>query len=61
MPSLLEEFADRRESGQGFGKSFKNALFQAKTSLLDIDDEEKGQKFKLLKIRMRGRHDDDPV
>jgi potassium channel subfamily K, other eukaryote len=61
MPSLLDEFSGRREAGQGFGKSLKNAIFQAKSSLLDLDDDRKKPKFKLWKVHMRSRHDEDPV
>ncbi|KAF2708700.1 voltage-gated potassium channel [Pleomassaria siparia CBS 279.74] len=61
MPSLLEEFTERRQRNEPFGKSFKNAVFQAKNTAFDLDGEEAAQRFKLWKVRMRGRHDDSPV
>ncbi|ORY11072.1 hypothetical protein BCR34DRAFT_614864 [Clohesyomyces aquaticus] len=61
MPSLLEEFSERRGIGQPFGKALKNAIFQAESTLLDLEDGGGKEKFKLFKVRMRGRHDDDPV
>ncbi|KAF1997791.1 voltage-gated potassium channel [Amniculicola lignicola CBS 123094] len=61
MPSLLDEFTSRRESGQSLGRSLKNAMFQAQSNLLGIDDEEREGGFKLWKVHMRGRSDDDPV
>ena len=64
MPqSLIDEFTDRKQAGQPFGKALKNAIFQAKPADLDLEFGE-GQKkkiFKLWKVRMRGKDDDEPV
>lgn len=63
MPdSLVNEFARRRKEGQAFGKSLKNAIFQAKPALLDdLEGGEKKKKFKLWKVNMRNVEDDQPV
>jgi hypothetical protein len=63
MPqSLVNEFFERREEGDKFGTALKRAVFQAKTSIGYVpDDEEKGKRFKLFKVETRGRMDDDPM
>lgn len=63
MPqSLVHEFIDQRASGQKFGSSLKEAIFQAKPPDLEVGDVENAKpKFKLWKIRMRDLHDDDPI
>jgi hypothetical protein len=61
--SLVNEFISRRRNGERFGESLKEAVFQAKSAAWgDFDDEEeKGEKFKLFKIHMRGLVDDEPM
>jgi hypothetical protein len=63
MPqSLVNEFFDRRQQGDKLGTALRKAVFQAKTSIGYVpDDEEKARRFKLFKVEMRGRMDDDPM
>jgi hypothetical protein len=63
MPqSLVNEFFDRREQGDKFGPALRKAIFQAKTTIGYVpDEEEKANRFELFKVRMRGRMDDDPM
>ncbi len=63
MPqSLVNEFIERREEGDKFRTALNKAIFQANTSIGYVpDDEEKGKQFKLFKMEMRGRMDDDPM
>jgi hypothetical protein len=63
MPdTLINEFIARRQAGEPFGQSLKEAVFQAKTgdggpAFLDPDA---GEPFKLWKINMRPVDDDEP-
>lgn len=64
MPqSLIDEFTDQRQAGQPFGKALKNAIFQAKTAVLDLEfgEGQKKKKFRLWKVRMRDKDDNEPV
>jgi len=64
MPqSLIDEFTDRRQAGQPFGKAIKNAIFQAKPAVLDLEfgEGQKKKRFRLWKVRMRDKDDDEPV
>jgi hypothetical protein len=63
MPqSLVNEFFDRRQQGDKFASALKKAVFQAKTTIGYVpDDEEKAKRFKLFKVEMRSRMDDDPM
>lgn len=64
MPqSLIDEFMDRRQAGQPFGTALKNAIFQAKPAVLDLEfgEGQEKKKFRLWKVRMRGKDDDEPV
>lgn len=64
MPqSLIDEFTDRRQAGQPFGTALKNAIFQAKPTALDLEfgEGQKKKRFRLWKVRMRGKDDDEPV
>jgi hypothetical protein len=47
MPqSLVNEFIERRGTGEKFGTALKKAIFQAKTTVGYVpDDEEKVQRF----------------
>src|ERR1700761_6040608 len=61
MPqSLVHEFLERRESGNTFRHSLKEAIFQAKPPDLEAGEED-GEKFQLWKVRMRGLNDEEPV
>ena len=61
MPqTLVNEFIERRKSGEPFGTSLKEAVFQAKSSIGDYQDDNEN-KFKLWKVNMRGPVDNDPV
>jgi hypothetical protein len=62
MPqTLVNEFIERRKSGEPFGTSFKEAAFQAKSGIGAAQEDIYGKKFKLWKVHMRDVKDDDPV
>jgi potassium channel subfamily K, other eukaryote len=64
MPqSLIDEFTEQRQAGQPFGKALKNAIFQAKPAVLDLEfgEGQKKEKFRLWKVRMRDKDDNEPV
>jgi hypothetical protein len=60
--TLVNEFIERRKTGESLGTSLKEAIFQAKSSIgIEQEEEDDGNKFKLWKVEMRGLVDDDPV
>jgi hypothetical protein len=60
--TLVNEFIERRKTGEPFGTSLKEAVFQAKSSIgIDQEDVDDGSGFQLWKVEMRGLVDDDPV
>jgi hypothetical protein len=65
MPqSLIHEFLDRKKAGEPLGTCLKEAIFQAKDTTDDFDEEESDDetpKFKLWKVDMRGLVDNEPV
>jgi potassium channel subfamily K len=60
--TLVNEFIERRKTGEPLGTSLKEAIFQAKSSIgVDQEDVDDGSKFQFWKVEMRGLVDDDPV
>jgi hypothetical protein len=61
--SLVNQFIDRRKSGEKLGTALRESIFQAKPPPIDFDDdlESKKEPFKLWKINMRPLMDDEPM
>jgi hypothetical protein len=63
MPdTLVNEFIARRQAGEPFRQSLKEAIFQAKSGGdgEDFLDPEAGEPFKLWKFNLRPVDDDEP-
>ena len=62
MPqSLVNEFFERRQSGDPFRLSLKEAVFQAKSSIGPGQEDPNAKKFQLWKVHMRDIVDDEAV
>ncbi|KAF2418249.1 voltage-gated potassium channel [Tothia fuscella] len=59
--SLVHDFLERKSAGEPLGKSLKNAVFQARPPDIEAGECDEVPKFKLWKIRMRPKEDDEPL
>jgi potassium channel subfamily K len=62
MPqSLVHEFLSQKAAGNPLRQSLKEAIFQAQPPDIEAGQAEDGPKFKLWKVRLRPKNDDEPV
>jgi potassium channel subfamily K len=62
MPqSLVHEFLSQKAAGNPLGQSLKEAIFQAQPPDIEEGYGEDVPKFKLWKVRLRPKNDDEPV